>query len=239
MTPPPSGYVSAINYGGGWNATDATNCLQTAINSGNNIWVPKEASDWLVTPIEIQSHTNQTIQFESGTNITAEPGAFTGTYDRLFRMDECTNVNLVGPGATFKMQKADYENASLYTQSQHRHAIAMFGDMSCTISGLTIKDTGGDGIYLDYGDLVGGPGYCNNVTIDNVHINNAYRNGISVCDANNLKVQNSVITSTVGNPGGPWAGIDFEPGSPITWLRTSPSATALSVAIPGRESTSS
>ena len=74
-TPPPAGYIDASTYG--WNSSNATTALQNAINTGQNVWVPKEASDWYVNPIFITNHANQTIQFESGAAVTAMPGGFT------------------------------------------------------------------------------------------------------------------------------------------------------------------
>ena len=52
-TPPPAGFIDASTYGGGYNTTDATAALQAAINTGQNVFVPKEASDWFVTPITL------------------------------------------------------------------------------------------------------------------------------------------------------------------------------------------
>jgi len=48
------------------------------------------------------------------------------------------------------------------------------------------------------------------VTIQDVTINNAFRNGIGVISAKNLLIDNATIINTVGTS--PRAGIDFEPG---------------------------
>ena len=94
-TPPPTGFIDASTYGGGYNTANATAALQAAINTGKNVFVPKEASDWFVTPITLAKN-NQEILFESGVEVTAKAGAFTGTGDCLFKV-KGTGVSMVGP----------------------------------------------------------------------------------------------------------------------------------------------
>ena len=144
-TPPPAGFIDASTYGGGYNTTDATAALQAAINTGQNVFVPKESSDWFVTPITL-ANNNQEILFESGVAVTAKAGAFTGTGDCLFNVTG-TGVSMVGPGATLQMQQADYTGSS-YTPSESRHAINLAGVTNCTIDGLKILNTGGDGVIV-------------------------------------------------------------------------------------------
>jgi len=202
-TPPPAGFIDASTYGGGYNTTDATAALQAAINTGQNVFVPKESADWSVTPITL-SNNNQEILFESGVAVTAKAGAFTGTGDCLFNVTG-SGVSMVGPGATLKMQQADYTGSS-YTASESRHAINLMGVTNCTIDGLNILNTGGDGVIVGAG---AGTWYSQGVTIENVTINNAYRNGISVISVKNLLVDNCTIVNTAGTL--PKDGIDFEP----------------------------
>jgi hypothetical protein len=202
-TPPPTGFIDASTYGGGYNTTDATAALQAAINTGQNVFVPKESSDWFVTPITL-ANANQEVLFESGAAVTAKAGAFTGTGDCLFNVTG-SGVSMVGPGATLKMQQTDYTGSS-YTASESRHAINLAGVTNCTIDGLNILNTGGDGVIVGAG---AGSWYSQDVTIKNVTINNAYRNGISVISVKNLLVDNCTIVNTAGTL--PKDGIDFEP----------------------------
>ena len=162
-TPAPTGFIDASTYGGGYNTTDATAALQAAINTGKNVFVPKESSDWFVTPITLAKN-NQEILFESGVTVTAKPGAFTGTGDCLFNVTG-SGVSMVGPGATLKMQQADYTRSS-YTPSESRHAINLTGVTNCTIDGLNILNTGGDGVIVNAGN---GNTYSQNVTIENCY----------------------------------------------------------------------
>ena len=78
-----------------------------------------------------------------------------------------------------------------------------------TISGLTLAESGGDGIYLGTSR---GHEPCKNVVIKDVICDRNYRQGISVINAENLLIENCVLKSTGGTS--PRAGIDFEPNSP-------------------------
>lgn len=208
-TPAPSGYVDASAFGGGFNATDATAALQAAIATGRNVWVPREATPWYITPTAI-TNNNQTILFESGAVVAAKPAAFTGLCDSLFTVGG-SGDSLIGYGATLMMQKNDYMTQPQYLtpHSEWRMGVWLQAAQDCTIAGLTIKDTGGDGIYLCSNSSA--QPYCHNVTIKDVTIRNAYRNGISVISANGLSIDNVTVTNTSGTA--PQSGIDFEPNN--------------------------
>ncbi len=203
-TPPPPGFVDASTYGGGYNTTDASVALQTAISSGANVWVPKEEADWIVGPIRT-TRSNQEIRFESGVVLMAKAGAFLGTNDSLFTATGGSNVVISGYGATFKMRKDDYTQPP-YPAGEWRAGINLLGVANVTVKGLTISYTGGDGIYVSGANA---SDYSENVTIKDVVVDSAYRNGISVISAKNLLIDNAVIVNTSGTD--PQYGIDFEP----------------------------
>lgn len=199
----PAGFVDASSFG--FSATDATAALQAAINTGQNVYVPNMGTDWNVTPITL-TRDNQEIFFEPGTVVAAKRGAFMGD-EFLFSASNRQNVTLNGYGATFKMRKADYTQPP-YPQSEYRHAIALGGVENFEIRGLTIKDSGGDGIYVGSGIEL----YSENVTIRDVVLQNNYRQGISVIGVKGLLIENVAILDTRGT--NPQAGIDFEPNYP-------------------------
>ncbi|MFP4249646.1 MAG: hypothetical protein ACLFU7_08290, partial [Armatimonadota bacterium] len=166
----------------GFDAEDATEALQAAINSGAETLIVEEmGSPWIVTPIELAS--DQEIVFEEGVEVLAKRGEFEGRGDCLFTARGVEDVTLSGYGATFRMWQEDYANPDLYERSEWRHALSLRGAKDITILGLTLRDSGGDGIYFGRG-----PGDATNlnVTVRDVVCDNNYRQGISVITAENV-----------------------------------------------------
>jgi hypothetical protein len=198
---PPPGFVDASTFG--YDAGDATAALQAAIDTGSNVYVPDTGSPWVVRPITL-SCSNQEILFESGVVVAAKPGAFQAVGDALFTASGKSNIKLTGYGATLRMRKADYQQAP-YEPAEWRHGINLLDVSGIEIRGLTIADTGGDGIYVGTNSETG---YSQDVTIADVALNNNHRQGISVISVKNMLVDNAVILNTRGTA--PEAGIDFE-----------------------------
>ncbi len=190
----------------GFNPEDSTDQLQSAINSGvPELIVDKMSSPWIVKPIKLIS--NQTIRFEKGVVILAKRGEFKGRGDSLFTAKNCKNLTLIGYGATFKMWRTDYDNPKLYRHGEWRMCLELDGCRNVNIYGLTLTQSGGDGIYLGTGD---GPN--KNIHIKDVICDKNYRQGISVINAENLLIENCILSNTKGTA--PEAGIDFEPNRP-------------------------
>ncbi|MGI5820013.1 MAG: right-handed parallel beta-helix repeat-containing protein [Armatimonadota bacterium] len=192
----------------GFDAEDATEALQAAIDSGvPTLIVEDMGSPWIVTPITLVS--NQEIIFEEGVEILAKRGEFKGRNDSLFTARDVENVTLRGDGATFRMWKEDYHNPELYEKAEWRHCIQLRGASNISILGLTLRDSGGDGIYLG----IGAGGSTNtDIHIKDVDCDNNYRQGISVITAENLMIEDTIMRNTGGTA--PQAGIDFEPNRP-------------------------
>ena len=194
----------------GFNEEDATEALQAAINSGvPKLVVENMGKPWIVTPIMLVS--DQEIVFEEGCEILARRGEFKGTNDSLFSAKDVQNVTLrgEGEGATFRMWQEDYDNPDLYSKAEWRHCLQLRGASDINVSGLTLRDSGGDGIYLG----IGSGGTTNlNVHIKDVICDNNYRQGISVITAENLLIEDTIMRNTSGTA--PQAGIDFEPNNP-------------------------
>lgn len=203
-TPPP-GYVDASTFG--YDPTDATAALQAAINTGQNVYIPDMETDWIVSPI-LLNQSNQDLLFESGVTVTAKSGSFLGVNDSLFSAHFVSNVTLSGYGATFRMNQSDYQQ-SPYPSGEWRMGISLQHASDIEIRGLTIKDTGGDGIYVGAFGPVEEVAYSENILIQDVVLDNSYRNGISVVSAKNVTIDNAVITNTSGTV--PQTGIDIEP----------------------------
>ncbi|MGI6081943.1 MAG: right-handed parallel beta-helix repeat-containing protein [Limnochordia bacterium] len=192
----------------GFAPDDSTEYLQAAINSGvSRLIVPNVGQDWIIRPVFLRS--NLEIIFEDGVVVTAKKGEFHGRNDSLFTGQDVENVVIRGYGATLRMHKQDYDDPAKYEKAEWRMGIAIRGSRNVQIYGLTIKDTGGDGIYLGRGSRMIEN---ENVVIKDIVTDNCYRQGISVISARNLLIENSVFKDTGGTP--PGAGIDLEPNRP-------------------------
>ena len=195
----------------GFDEADSTRFLQAAVDSGaKKVVVPYMGRDWIVTPIRLTG--DQEIVLEPGVVIVAKRGAFKGTHDSLFRAQSQSHISIGGHGATLKMQKKDYMG-SAYQKAEWRSALYFDSCSHLKVYGLTIRDTGGDGIYL--GDA-GEPGYNQNVVIEDVNFENNYRQGISIISAEDVLIEDCVFKDTGGT--GPAAGIDLEPDGPSSRL---------------------
>lgn len=190
----------------GFDAEDATECLQAAIRSGaKKVIVPDMRKPWVVGPITLESA--QEVILKRGVVILAKKGAFRQTNDCLFEAIDKHNITLKGHGATLSMRKQDYRNKP-YAAGEWRHCISLLGCRNITISGLQISNSGGDGIYIGRGQK---STYCDKVHIKDVVCNDNFRNGISIISAQNLLIEHCVVRNTKGTP--PQIGIDFEPNN--------------------------
>ena len=189
----------------GFDPADATAALQAAIRSGvRKIIVENLGTPWVVDKLQLAG--GQEIVFEPGVVVQAKRGAFHGTGDSLFSATLQTNITLTGRGATLRMWKSDYDDKAQYTHAEWRHVLSFKSCAGVQVTGLTLADSGGDGIYLGVARR-GVP--CSEVTIRDVVCTNNYRQGISVISARNLLLENCTLTDTWGTA--PEAGIDFEP----------------------------
>jgi hypothetical protein len=187
----------------GFDPVNATAALQGAISSGaRRVIVPNVGADWLVEPISLES--DQEIVFEEGVVITAREGAFPGTGDCLFRADRKRNITLRGYGATLRMRKAEY------TEGEWRMALSLRSCTNVKILGLTLRDSGGDGIYIGNADPE--QPYCRDILIRDCVCDNHRRQGLSVITAENLLVERCAFRNTNGTA--PEAGVDLEPNLP-------------------------
>ena len=201
----------------GFDPEDATEGLQAAIDSGaRRLIIPNMRADWIVRPIKLTS--NQEIIFERGTVISAKRGEYRGKGDSLFTAQDVENLTIRGYGATFRMWKQDYITGLVleqfdwhrwygqYPKAEWRMTLSIRGSKNVNVSGLTLKDSGGDGIYVDGGKE---QRYSDNVLLRDIVCDNHYRQGISIISVENLTVENCIFSNTWGTP--PSSGVDIEP----------------------------
>ena len=190
----PSNAIFASSFG--FNSSDATEALTTAIQSGKSyVVIDKQSSDWVIRPTKFFNLNNMTIVFEEGVVLRAKSGAFPRSGDELFQMVRANNVTIKGGGATFKMG------------NQGGHGLALSQCNGIKINGLTIRDSGGDGIYIT-GSSTSGT-YSQDITIDNVIATNNSRHGMSIISAQNVWIKNSEFLKSNGST--TEVGVDLEP----------------------------
>ncbi|MBR3219482.1 MAG: right-handed parallel beta-helix repeat-containing protein [Thermoguttaceae bacterium] len=191
----------------GFNEQDSTEILQAALDSGVSVLtIDKQQSPWIVRPLKIPSDIEVILDDE--VTVEAKEGEFFGLVDSLLTITG-ENVTLRGGrGSVLKMRKRDYQNPP-YELSEWRHAVRLHAVRNVVIRDLTIRASGGDGVYVGAG---ANDEPCENVVIRNVLCDDNNRQGISVVTARGLLIEDCVLANTSGLP--PQAGIDIEPNKP-------------------------
>lgn len=151
-------------------------------------------------PMTFQNSKNKVWILEEGITLYAKAGDFKSLNSSLFTFKECENIEIVGNGGTIKMLKNEY------LDGEWRHGISLRASNNIKICDLTIKDSGGDGIYIAG---LGEGTATNNVIIENIISTNNKRQGLSIISGRNIKIINSKFTNTKGTL--PGAGLDIEP----------------------------
>ncbi|MBT3379607.1 MAG: right-handed parallel beta-helix repeat-containing protein [Lentisphaerae bacterium] len=191
----------------GGEPTESTVALQAAIDSGvRKLVIDNVGAPWIVDKIRLMS--DQELVFEEGVVVLAKKGAFKGKTDALFSASLKKNIRLIGYGAVLRMHKGDY-TTDAYEKAEWRHTLSLLSCDNVQVRGLTLADSGGDGIYLGVAKR-GVP--CSNIHIKDVICDNHHRQGISVISAENLLIEDTVMKNTAGT--NPQAGVDFEPNHP-------------------------
>ena len=191
--------VKASSFG--WNPTNATKCLQAALDSGaNKVLVDRQPSEWLVDTVFPRSNTE--IVFEDGVVVRARPGSMVRTVDNLFRCRGVSNLVMRGEGrAVLRMNRRDYLDKTCYQHGEHRHAISLHGAENVAVRDLTVEDSGGDGVYLLK---------ARHVLVENLCCTGHARNGASVISADDVVIRNCTFAYAGGTL--PECGMDIEPG---------------------------
>ncbi len=192
----------------GWNGTDDTQALYDAFTSNvDTLYIDLQVDNWISRPLIFDNTVNdKVIIFEKNVKISALTGAYNSfLYNGLFSFINCSDVSLIGYGATLQMNKQEY--IELNDGSEWRHIISLSGCNNFKIFGFELLDSGGDGIEVS--GIWQQPIPSTNIHIKDCFINNNYRQGISVTSAQNVLIEHCEIINTSGTP--PAFGIDLEP----------------------------
>lgn len=210
----------------GFDPVDSTRFLQAALDSGlPKIVIDAKNGPWHTLPLRSRT-SNQTIVFEEGAYVVAKRGEFQNPYtSRLITFEGCTNLTIRGTWADrcgFRMWREDYADRARYKWSEWRHGISLLSCANVTLFRISSNGSGGDGLYISAGggrDVTRENHWpnCRNVVVRGCVFDRNYRQGISVISAENLLIEDTVMSNTQGTD--PQAGIDFEPNEPWECLK--------------------
>ncbi len=183
--------------------------LQNALSSGADfISITNIGRPWVTEPLFLESDT--IIFFDRGVVITAKKKSFKNSGDKLISAIDKENIHLYGSGAELRMNRADYTYPP-YKEGQWRHCLSFTSCKNVTIKGLSIKDSGGDGIYIGSSGKESLVNFCKDIIIEDILLSGHYRQGISIISGENILIKDCIIENTGTHL--PSAGIDFEPNN--------------------------
>ena len=184
----------------GFDPADSTKAVRAALATNKSkVVIPKMDRPWIVSPLggpaalHLLHQHNMTIILESGVEIQAMRGDYHQTHQRLFLIEDCSNITILAYGSSMSMWREDYANLSLYSKLEWRAGLAVYDSQHLRLFGLNISRTGGDGMTLT--DV-------RNVHVKDTHLLNNYRQGLSLIAVLNVTVEDSVFAGTDGQYAG-------------------------------------
>jgi hypothetical protein len=201
----PSNFISLVNvksYGAtGDGVTDDTTAIRAAVSDGSLLYFPP--GTYLVDP-DVGTGIFQFAAIDGvhlkGNNATIKSKAGTGVYgSNTLAFTDCDNVLI--EGLTIDCNKAN--------QTGGYNAIRFYGGNYITVRDCILLNAKQDGLYFRGSSPALLSTYPDNILVDNVYIDGAKRNGLSVVGAKTIRITNSSFINTYGES--PSAGIDLEP----------------------------
>lgn len=191
-------------------ATESTAGLVAAIAAHDNLYWPPGTYlvDTLDNALEPTSKSKMH-WLGYGATIKAKDGATASGNALMLRLLNCSNV--VIEGLTFDGNRA---NRSAFASSSH--CIQINDGDNITLRDVTVKNATYDGIYVRGTTPATESTYPTKILLDNVMVDNAYRNGLSLIGANGVTIRGGRFTNTNGTA--PQAGIDIEPNPSDAYL---------------------
>ena len=193
-------------------ADEVTAELQSLLAREAEVVVPAREKPYLVGAT-LRMRSNQTLVLKPGAVLAAAPDRFHGKNDEFLALDGLENVRLHGYGAEIRMRKQDYQDARRYGRSEWRHGIVVRDCRKVVIEGVTVRSSGGDGLYIG---TLKPDGYSADIVVRDCVFDDNHRQGISVISAERLLVEHCILSNTSGTD--PESGIDFEPNKPTQRL---------------------
>jgi hypothetical protein len=205
--------------------------VQAAVDCGaKQVVMAVREAPWVFNQSVRLRVDGQTILLKSGVVIQALRGGMHSKGAHLLSLSNVTGVSLSGYGAVLQMWKQDYNDPTQYNHSEWRHGIEIGSSHHILIEGVTVTQTGGDGIDIG-GDqslmdecereIRAGSSYSRYCDSTNIHVRdvqllNNSRNAMSVTGVVNLTVERSRLAQT-GSGSGTCCkgGVDMEPETPF------------------------
>ena len=193
---------------------DETQAIQTALDLGRGVVVLEDIGrPWASGPLFIR-RDGVSLLLAPGAQLVGLLGAFDEPSDSLIRVHQASDVVIEGgPGSVIRMRNGE---DPAYLDGEWRHAISLWGASDVAIRGLTIADSGGDGVFVN-GTWAEGAAHepVRSVLIEDCTFVDHRRQGVSVISVVGLTIRDCVFRDIGATSGtDPMAGIDFEPDYP-------------------------
>lgn len=188
----------------GWNAEDATACLQKAFDSGaGTVIVDNMGSPWYVRTLTPGS--DKTIVFEKGVQILCEKrSAEKNEKIPMFNLKGCRDLYIEGKGDVYIGKYASKEERAKYVKDYGGSGFVLDDTHNVMLKNFTVAECGEDGIHFSGLGVI-----TSEIYIEDVTIRHCTRQAMSICNGDGIYMKRVRFLDTVGKA--PSAGIDFEP----------------------------
>jgi len=160
--------------------------LAEASRKGQALEVPAMRTPYRISPLYLPSKT--TLLLDSGVIIQALPGFADG--QKLLNIVNANAVQVIGYGAVLKMNREEYKSG------QYRHCITVNGSSLVAIKGVTCVSPGGNGVYVGAGEH---QAFSQDVTLEDIRVENSLSAGLEVASARNLAIRRSNFVGSHGS----------------------------------------
>ena len=158
--------ASKVNASGfGWNASDATSALQSAIMSGaDTIIINKQSGNWITRPNTFFDLSNKTVIFESGIVLQAKAGAFPGSCVDGFDISR-------DPRYGEQLYSENIFLMDLWCDNHYRQGIYGISTQHLLVNNCLLSNSSELNFLGSYGEIKTSPGM-GNVKLNNLTVSN-------------------------------------------------------------------
>lgn len=176
---------------------DYTIYVQQAIDENQDVRFPDFPI--LINDTGIFLRSNSNLYFQPNSSLIMAPTD--NVRYTILTLNDLNNVNIYNP--TLIGEREEH----LGTGGEWGTGLRINGSSNINVYDVDIKDMWGDGIYIGNYRII----ESNQILIENGHIDNVRRNGISIISGKNLTINNVIISNTNGT--NPASGVVIEPNN--------------------------